>query len=238
MSTASKLFVSELFTSVQGEGQLTGVPSVFIRLSGCNLRCSWCDTPYASWNPEGTHHTVDDVVNQVVHTGVRHVVLTGGEPMMHKGAVPLTHRLADAGFHITVETAGTVLAPLHIDLASISPKLADSDPTAPPTWATRHAERRHRPEVVARLIEGSDHQLKFVVGHDSDIAAIDAFVADVTTHLEHANLRPDSVQLMPRGRDIATIDANLMRILPLAMERGWRVTDRLHVRLFGDARGT
>lgn len=237
MSTASKLFVSELFTSVQGEGRLTGVPSVFIRLSGCNLRCSWCDTPYASWSPEGEHRTVDSVVEQVLATGIRHVVLTGGEPMMHKGAVPLTQRLADAGCHITVETAGTVLAPLHIDLASISPKLADSDPTAPDAWVERHKARRHRPDVVARLIEDSDHQLKFVVGSDTDCAAIDRFVAAVETELG-APLQADRVLLMPRGRDTATIDVNLARIVPLAMSRGWRVTDRLHVRLFGDARGT
>ena len=84
------LFISEIFASVQGEGSLTGVPSVFVRTSGCNLRCDWCDTPYTSWEPEGQHMTVDQVVDQIEsHRPIRHSVLTGGEPMIapHIGAL-------------------------------------------------------------------------------------------------------------------------------------------------------
>ena len=77
------MLIAEIFHSLQGEGELTGVPSVFVRTSGCNLRCNWCDTPYASWNPEGTPHTVEQVVEAVqAHPAARHVVLTGGEPMI------------------------------------------------------------------------------------------------------------------------------------------------------------
>ena len=127
-TTPIRLYVTEQFVSVQGEGTLTGVPSTFVRLGGCNLRCSWCDTPYSSWKPEGEHVDLDVLVDQIAGEAPRHVVLTGGEPMLQAGAVPLTRALSARGFHITVETAGTVDAPLHIDLASLSPKMSDSAP--------------------------------------------------------------------------------------------------------------
>ena len=79
------MLISEIFHSIQGEGVLTGVPSVFVRTSGCNLRCNWCDTPYASWNPEGKQLSVADIVAEVKRfTAARHVGLTGGEPMLAK----------------------------------------------------------------------------------------------------------------------------------------------------------
>ena len=80
--------ISELFYSIQGEGKLTGVPSVFVRASGCNLRCTWCDTPYASWEPEGENFSVAQIVERVIAFPARHVVLTGGEPMMMPEIVP------------------------------------------------------------------------------------------------------------------------------------------------------
>src|SRR6201991_2582258 len=104
--------ISEIFYSVQGEGKLTGVPSVFVRTSGCNLRCSWCDTPYTSWTPEGETRTVESLVSEAVAFGARHVVVTGGEPMIAPEIVPLTRELSARGLHITVETAGTVFAPV------------------------------------------------------------------------------------------------------------------------------
>ena len=82
---SQRLRLSELFTSVQGEGGLVGVPSVFVRLSGCNLRCVWCDTPYASWNPEGPTLDADEIADQALATGIRHAVITGGEPMLFDG---------------------------------------------------------------------------------------------------------------------------------------------------------
>ena len=74
--------IAEIFYSVQGEGSLVGVPSVFIRTSGCNLRCVWCDTPYTSWNPEGSMMTVAEILEQALASGARHAVVTGGEPMI------------------------------------------------------------------------------------------------------------------------------------------------------------
>src|SRR5215471_17665810 len=96
-SPLPSLKVSEIFYSIQGEGMLAGVPSVFVRLSGCNLRCSWCDTPYTSWNPEGEQRTLPQIVAQVEqHRTARHVVLTGGEPMIAKGIETLAASLKAA----------------------------------------------------------------------------------------------------------------------------------------------
>src|SRR5438046_2527311 len=100
--------ISEIFFSVQGEGKLAGVPSVFIRTSGCNLRCHWCDTPYASWNPEGTELIVADILKEVARHPTRFCVVTGGEPMIAKGIRELLTSLRSAGKHITIETAATI----------------------------------------------------------------------------------------------------------------------------------
>src|SRR3954468_14954811 len=124
--------IAEIFYSIQGEGKLTGVPSVFVRVSGCNLPCTWCDTPYASWHPEGPEMTTDPLLAEIARHPATHVVLTGGEPMMFKELVPLITALKSQGKHITVETAGTLwleeLPQGAIDLASISPKLSNSTP--------------------------------------------------------------------------------------------------------------
>src|SRR6478609_11738043 len=118
--------IAEIFYSVQGEGTLVGVPSVFVRVSGCNLRCSWCDTPYTSWNPEGDEWTNGAIVTEVAKYPARHVVITGGEPMLFAPVVELSRQLKDRGLHVTFETAGTVYQPVSCDLMSISPKLANS----------------------------------------------------------------------------------------------------------------
>src|SRR5579884_3467399 len=113
------LKIAEIFYSLQGEGGLVGVPSVFVRTSGCNLRCAWCDTPYASWHPEGEQMTVDEVIARVSAFPAEHVVLTGGEPMAAREMPALAAQLRIHGKHITIETAGT-LPPKRIacDLAS------------------------------------------------------------------------------------------------------------------------
>jgi len=120
--------ISEIFYSIQGEGMLAGVPSVFVRTSGCNLRCTWCDTPYASWKPEGDDLPLDAILSDVRLRRATHVVVTGGEPMIQDEIVRLTERLKELGLHITIETAGTVYQPVICDLMSISPKLANSTP--------------------------------------------------------------------------------------------------------------
>src|ERR1041385_8165014 len=100
--------IAEIFYSIQGEGKLVGVPSVFVRVSGCNLRCVWCDTHYASWEPEGKEISVGEIVRRVKAFGTRHIVLTGGEPMIMPEIVELCDALKAENFHITTETAATV----------------------------------------------------------------------------------------------------------------------------------
>src|ERR1043165_4534894 len=120
--------VAEIFYSIQGEGKLAGMPSAFVRASGCNLRCVWCDTPYASWEPEGEGVSVDEIVRRVIAYGGRHTVVTGGEPMIMPDIGELCERLKEAGQHVTMETAATGDAPGRVGLAGLSPKLRNPTP--------------------------------------------------------------------------------------------------------------
>ena len=229
--------ISEVFTSIQGEGKLTGVPSFFIRTSGCNLRCKWCDTPYASWNPEIDRRSIAWLVEQAEASGVKHAVLTGGEPMIFDGIVPLAAALRGAGFHITIETAGTVARDVACDLWSISPKLAHSTPTGDPRdptghWAKVHEERRLNFDALQTLLdEPGDHQLKFVVSSAGDFAEIESVLARLR------GFEPADVLLMPEG--IAPpLPGTLHWLVEACTARGWRLCRRLHLDLFGNKRGT
>ncbi len=163
---------------------MTGTESFFVRTSGCNLRCWFCDTPYASWNPNGTAISIETLVEAAIASRCHHVVLTGGEPLLPKEATHLCQSLRAAGFHLTIETAGTIDRTVECDLMSISPKLRSSvpDATKHPRWSQRHNERRMPLSVMRSLIQRSkDHQLKFVVDSPSDydelleiVAALDA----------------------------------------------------------------
>ena len=136
--------ISDIFCSIQGEGKLIGVPSVFVRTSGCNLRCTWCDTPYASWDPEGDSLSINEILDRVSAYAARYVVLTGGEPMIAPGIEELCRRLKESGYHVTIETAATVWKDVVCDLASISPKLGNSTPVSRDEgrWADSHERFR------------------------------------------------------------------------------------------------
>jgi 7-carboxy-7-deazaguanine synthase len=235
--------VSETFLSVQGEGKLTGVPSFFIRLSGCNLRCAWCDTPYASWNPEGSPRSLASLV-QEARTSASHAVLTGGEPMLFEQIAPLSRLLRAAGIHVTIETAGTIHRPpdqVACDLMSISPKLANSTPINDPrdpggTWAQRHEARRVNLAALRGLLSDyAQHQLKFVVASPGDLPEIDALLGD----LAGSGLRPDpsDILLMPEGVQAPDPDRSAW-LVRTCLERRWRYCRRLHIDLFGNRRGT
>ncbi len=227
--------LSELFYSIQGEGKLTGVPSVFVRASGCNLRCVWCDTPYASWTPQGEEASVDAIVERVLAYASRHVVLTGGEPMIMPDIEPLCEALFQHGRHITIETAATVHKPVKLHLASLSPKLSNSTPhdREAGRFAGAHERLRLNLPVIQRFIDTSpEFQLKFVVSREQDMEEIAAIVKRLR------NVAPDDVLLMPEGTDAATLTARSGWIAELCKRTGYRFCPRLHVALYGNTRGT
>jgi 7-carboxy-7-deazaguanine synthase len=231
------MWISEIFHSIQGEGELTGVPSVFIRTAGCNLRCTWCDTKYASWEPEGAHLSLDDLVAEVERHPCSHAVLTGGEPMIAKELPALAQRLRAAGKHITIETAGTIPPEgIACDLASLSPKLSHSTPQPgeiAPEWIARHEAARLQPAVLREWVTQYPFQLKFVVAREEDLAEIEDVVASIG-----APIPPHKVLLMPEGTDAATLASRRELLVRVCRERGYRFCDRLHVALFGHTRGT
>jgi 7-carboxy-7-deazaguanine synthase len=236
--------INELFYSLQGEGTLAGVPSVFVRTSGCNLRCWFCDSYHTSWEPSHTYASVEDVVAEVEsHAQADHVVLTGGEPLIHEASVDLLERLDAAGYHVTVETNGTVFRDAPIDLVSISPKLASSTPTADRDpkgdgeWAERHEARRIDVTALTALVERYESQLKFVVTDRSDVEEVTQLVDRVRAGTT-ADVRNADVLLMPEGATRETLDRTRNTVADLAMEYGYRYTPRLHVDLWNDAPGT
>ena len=231
------MLVSEIFYSLQGEGELTGVPSVFVRASGCNLRCSWCDTPYASWEPEGTAQSVAHIMSEIdSHPVARHVVLTGGEPMIAKDIHALAAAIRASGRHITIETAATV-APDDIacDLASLSPKLLNSapDPIEHATWRKRHEATRWQPDVVRAWVDRYAYQFKFVVARPGDVDELEHMLAalqrDIPRH---------KIQLMPEARSLEKMRDRAAWLAELCKARGYRYSHRLHIELYGNQRGT
>lgn len=231
------MLVAEIFHSLQGEGELVGVPSVFVRASGCNLRCAWCDTPYASWNPEGAPRTVAQVMAAVeAHPSTRHVVLTGGEPMIAKDAAELAAAVKATGRHLTIETAATVdPAGIACDLASLSPKLLNSAPDAAEhaAWRRRHEATRWQPDVVRRWVDAYPYQFKFVVSRPEDIEELETMLAalrrDIPRH---------KVLLMPEARTPEAMRARSAWLAEACKQGGYRYAHRLHLELYGNRRGT
>jgi 7-carboxy-7-deazaguanine synthase len=226
--------IAEIYRSVQGEGRLTGTPSVFIRASGCNLRCWFCDTPYASWHPEGQDYAVDEITAAVEEWDCRHVVITGGEPMLFAELLPLCRELNRRRRHITIETAGTLYLPAACDLMSISPKLVDSGPDGQkhPHWARRHERQRLQRDVLSRLIAEYDFQLKFVIDEPDEVAEVEELL------LVLPELAPGRVMLMPQGRTAEELAGPSAWLPQTCEERGWTYCPRRQIEWFGPIRGT
>jgi 7-carboxy-7-deazaguanine synthase len=230
------MFISEIFYSIQGEGELTGVPSVFVRMSGCNLRCNWCDTMYASWDPEGTQMCLEEILRKVDAFPAQHCVLTGGEPMVAQGIHELASALRQKGKHITIETAATILpAGIACDLASLSPKLSNSAPDSriKEAWHRKHEKLRRQPAVIREWLDRFPYQLKFVVTSGADIEEIQLLLRDMGR-----TIPPVKILLMPEGTSTEVIRGRDETLLEICKRYGYRYCNRLHIELFGHTRGT
>lgn len=230
------MLISEIFYSLQGEGELTGMPSVFVRTSGCNLRCNWCDTPYASWNAEGKTYNVAQLMREIEDKPAKHVVLTGGEPMLAKDLPALAAEIRKTGRHITIETAATIKPDgIACDLASLSPKLLNSAPDdrLSLTWRKKHESLRWQPDVVRAWIDAYPYQFKFVVAQPGDVDEIEGMLASLGRDIPR-----HKVLLMPEGITLEAIRAKSGWLGELCKARGYRYAHRLHLELYGNKRGT
>jgi 7-carboxy-7-deazaguanine synthase len=224
--------VADVFLSVQGEGQFAGTPSVFVRTTGCNLRCWFCDTPYTSWRPEGRQQAWQEVRDQILKWDCPHVVLTGGEPLLQPDVVPLSEALQHQGLVVTVETAGTVYRPVAATLMSISPKLSNSVPVGDTRWSHRHHRTQDRPEIVRRLMAEYAFQLKFVIDTPADVDEAVGYLKQFPA------VEPEQVWLMPQGVSPDVLAQKETWLAPLAARLGYRYCPRRQIELFGNVRGT
>jgi len=229
--------VSEIFYSLQGEGTLAGVPSVFVRLAGCPLRCRWCDTKYAWQESAGYDCSVEKIVRDVQQWDCRCVVITGGEPLinpdlsMRPELVDLTAGLKRCGKHITIETAGIgFIADLACDLMSISPKLSNSVPVDSED-AQRHEELRLDTAVLGELISTYDYQLKFVVERETDLEEIEEILERLS------NVEAGKVMLMPQAATRRELLANGPMVAHICKQTGYVLGQRLQVLLWNNERG-
>jgi len=226
--------ISEIFYSIQGEGRLMGMPSVFIRTAGCNLRCVWCDTPYTSWQPAGAAWSIRTILAEIQKHPTEFVVVTGGEPILAPEIEALCRELKESGRHITIETAGTIFKSIGCDLMSVSPKLANSTPWRRQggKFALPHEKQRLNLPVIQKFLDNYDYQLKFVVAEKKDFAEIAEILEQLKT------VERSRVLIMAEGRTTARLRARGRWIAELCKRYGYRFTPRLHIELYGNRRGT
>lgn len=244
LRVASERQEPEVFGTIQGEGRHTGEPATFLRLSECNLQCTWCDTPY-TWNFDGTPYVHDDnvkysraeqqikltigeTIDTITQEKARRLVISGGEPMLQqKTLIELIQGLKaeDPDFKVDIETNGTVLPSDEmielVDLFTVSPKLESSG-------NTKH--KREKPKALKRFAEIDNADFKFVITEQTDIE-------DVLRYQSDYEIKPEKIWLMPEGRTKEQLDRHSVQVADLAIEYGFNLTGRLHIDLWGDKRG-
>jgi len=224
--------INEIFYSLQGEGFLAGVPSVFVRLAGCPLHCRWCDTKYAWQQSAATHYSIGKIVREIGQWTSGFVVITGGEPMIdpdrtiNKNLPELVCALKKMDKHITIETAGIAFIPdMPCDLMSISPKLSNSTPEDPKV-AKIHEDSRLDVAVLSELVGQYDYQLKFVVDTEDDLPEIEKTIEEI------GNVDSKKVLLMPQAKTRAELLAKSPMVADLCKQSGFAFSPRLQLLLW------
>ena len=236
------MFIVEEFFSIQGEGKYVGVPSYFIRTTGCNLRCSWkneddsitiCDTPYTSFNPEkGKDVDGEYIHNQMKNTPIQHIVITGGEPTLQNDLAKVVEYLDKKGYDITIETNVTKFVKLPKNtFLSISPKLFNSyNQEKGSKEETMHKLNNKFEENIKLYVLYNKYQLKFVYNNKKDVDEIDR----LQTRLLIPN---NNIYLMPQGITTEQFKVKQQELFQICIEKGWVYTPRLHIEMFGNKRG-
>jgi 7-carboxy-7-deazaguanine synthase len=226
-----RMVINEIFYSLQGEGRLAGMPSVFIRLAGCPLRCRWCDTSYAQNPSAGTKFTGEWILEQISRYPAQYIVVTGGEPMTQPKLPDLLKAIRRSGVHITVETSGIMfIKGLPCDLMSICPKLSNSTPTDV-SQATSHEHLRLNVGVIKDLLKHYPCQLKFVVDQRHDLDEVVRFVEQLP------GVKPESVFLMPQAITREKYLEKSQWIAGYCLSTGFSFGPRLQVMLWPGQKG-
>ena len=227
--------VSEIFFSLQGEGRLAGVPAVFVRLAGCDLRCRWCDTPYALEASQGQTKSVEEVLQEIGKYDCRYVVVTGGEPLKDKELPGLLNALAQMDKHVTVETVAGSYQEIVCNLISISPKLSNALP--------KGNEADHKSQVyqvniaaIREYIKCYDYQLKFVVESAEDLAEIEDVLQELGSG-EPTPIDRNKVFLMPQAKTQQQHSQLGPQVAQMCLDKGYRYGPRLQIELWGNQRG-
>lgn len=248
--------VSELFYSIQGEGRLAGVPSVFVRLAGCDLQCRWCDTPYAQRSEQGEPMTVSHVLADVLKYNCRHVVVTGGEPLLTLDLPDLLTALSREGKHITLETSATQFRDITCDLVSISPKLSNSLPLGTDNLHYKESIAGVSPapiedadgtsavqgkcrlniSAIRNYIDHYDYQLKFVVENEIDLPEIEQVLRQLQNNEKNGEINRNNVFLMPQAQTRKQHSRLGPRIVQMCLEKGFRYCPRLQIELWDNQR--
>lgn len=236
--------IIEVFNSIQGEGIYAGTPSLFIRVSGCNLRCmfgkSKCDTPYASFNPEKSIYGIEQIKKIWEEDPfIEHVVITGGEPLLYQENEDFQEIVDFFAKEIrcsiiTVETNGTIVPNRfmlnRVRLWSVSPKLKSSTPhDINPVLIKQHEKLRINIPAL-KIFADQLAQFKFVLSSESDEAEIKRLIGE-------AMLPFDSIMLMPEGNTEEILQYNRQYTAQICIKNGWRYSERLHIIIWGDKRG-
>jgi 7-carboxy-7-deazaguanine synthase len=225
------MVINEIFYSLQGEGLLTGIPSVFVRLAGCPLRCKWCDTKYAWDNQAGNDYSIEKICQTVQQGRSKFIVITGGEPIINSDLPQLLQKLKSLGKHITVETAGIAFIPdLACDLMSISPKLGNSTPDEL-EFAKAHEALKLDIDVLRKLLGNYNYQLKFVVDSQDDLAEIQQTIEKV------GNVDPEKVMLMPQAATRDELLAKSPMVAEMCKRAGFAFCQRLQILLWDNTKG-